>query len=184
MSTKIAKVHLHGQAVTILCKKYNIPDEVENMIQDMVFSNRLPTSPLISTREWLCKYSTAQPGCMKDWMNLYKVVLKRHINIKDQVWFDGRAVDFGFINIHGVLIKVFKNHKTYYSPHTGCPNRYAGKSRCDIVGKTCYDLTGRPYTVKELKEILKKLSEYNNMKIPISKLNKKEVISLLIHTEF
>ena len=39
-------------------------------------------------------------------------------------------------------------------------------------------------TVPELKATLKQLIKYNKLKIPISRLKRNELISLLIHTEF
>eukprot|EP01052_Picozoa_sp_SAG31_P055603 SAG31_NODE_15446_length_754_cov_1.644275_1_plen_86_part_00 len=43
---------------------------------------------------------------------------------------------------------------------------------------------GEEPLMKDLKATLKQLIKYNNLKIPISKLKKNELISLLIHTEF
>eukprot|EP01052_Picozoa_sp_SAG31_P055604 SAG31_NODE_15446_length_754_cov_1.644275_2_plen_57_part_00 len=38
----ITQVHPIGQAITLVAKKYDLPEEVEKKIQDLVFCNRLP----------------------------------------------------------------------------------------------------------------------------------------------
>eukprot|EP01052_Picozoa_sp_SAG31_P054432 SAG31_NODE_14488_length_803_cov_4.301136_2_plen_152_part_00 len=62
----------------------------------------------------------------------------------------------GNINIYGLCI------------------RYSHKFNCMICD----------IDIIEIKATVEELLKYNNMKIPISKLKKNELISLLIHTEF
>ena len=48
----LAKVHPSGQALTLIAKKYDLPEEVEKNIMDRVFSNKLPESPMRYRNFW------------------------------------------------------------------------------------------------------------------------------------
>ena len=140
MST-LTQVHPTGQALTLVAKKYDLPEEVEKKIQDLVFSNKLP------------KIDFKKKGLNQNqpFLNYYDWCVRTgalNLTLKN--------IGFNKLDIHGL--------KFYY------------------LGRFIYYESD--VTVKDLKATLKQLIKYNNLKIPISKLKKNELISLLIHTEF
>ena len=49
----IEKVHPVGQAITLISNKYDLPYEIEKMIQDIIFKNKLPK---IDMEDWKSKH--------------------------------------------------------------------------------------------------------------------------------
>eukprot|EP01050_Picozoa_sp_SAG11_P015976 SAG11_NODE_2125_length_3782_cov_22.707847_2_plen_150_part_00 len=82
----LAKVHPSGQALTLIAKKYDLPEEVEKNIMDRVFSNKLPESPMRYRNFWdaICQslahmrnYSNYGSKCL-GWILYSKYVLSYH----------------------------------------------------------------------------------------------------------
>ena len=65
----LAKVHPSGQALTLIAKKYDLPEEVEKNIMDRVFSNKLLESPMRyrNFRAHSCSSSSAPADAARSW---------------------------------------------------------------------------------------------------------------------
>ena len=158
---------IYGKHIHLHVINWNIPLEVVEILLGYVFENRLPRIPSPYPFH-LSPYANA------DWPTdppAYRLQ-----------GFDLRPVNNRYARYSNELNST-QWHDTSFDIDTSLLINISG-SKFITAFRPCSSLGQNNVSVGELKQTLKDLIKSNKLKIPISKLKKKELIHLLFHTEF